>query len=129
MPAAQAQSASAAQIAPDCEIEAYDDMDTTSAVLRSNLSPQLKALVIILRRLYKQAGGGRKLNAFTRGITRADVLPFVEPVIALLVQHGFVSMFNSVAHPVRNQAGRVEGMLASPPLSNDVVAVEARSLK
>jgi hypothetical protein len=111
----------------DCEIESFDNLSTNSAVLRLSLPPKLKALLTILRKLYKQAGGGRKVAALSRGITQQDVLTSIEQVLDILQKHQFVSVFNSIVHPVRRQSGRVEAILAAPMLSDDPVAVEVRS--
>lgn len=116
-------------VSGDCEIEEFDNASTNSAVLRLDLSPQLKALLTVLRKLYKQAGAGRKIAAFSRGITRPDVLRYIDPVLEILQRHQFVSIFNSVVHPVRRQSGRVEAILASPALADDPVVVEVRSLQ
>ncbi len=119
----------AAIVADDCEIESFDNVSTNSAVLRLDLPPKIKALLTILRKLYKQAGGGREVAAFSRGITQQDVLRYVEPVLAILQRHQFVSVFNLVVHPVRRQSGRVEAILASPNLADDPVAAEVRALQ
>lgn len=111
-----------------CEVEAFDSMATNSAVLRSDLSPNLKALVTVLRKLYKQPGSGRKLGAFGRGITKPDVARFIEPVLALLQQHRFITIFNSVVHPIRKQSPRVERILMTPSLSDDELVRAVRAL-
>ena len=115
-------------IKDDCEIEAFDNMATNNAVLQLDIAPQLKALITILRKLYKQPGAGRKIGAFSRGITRPDVQRFIDPVISLLERNQFVSVFNTVVHPVRKQAFRVERILASPSLNDDPLVAEVRSL-
>jgi hypothetical protein len=114
-------------IAEDCEIEQYDNVSTNSAVMKLDVPPAMKALLTILRKLYKQAGGGRKIAALSRGITRPDVLQQIDPVLAVLQKHQFVSVFNSIVHPVRRHAGRVEAILAAPALVDDPVALEVRS--
>lgn len=111
-----------------CEIESFDNMATNNAILQLDIQPQLKALVTILRKLYKQPGAGRKIGAFSRGITRPDVLRYIEPVIGLLQRNQFISVFNSVVHPVRKQASRVERILASPTLVEDPMVFEVRAL-
>lgn len=116
-------------VSEDCEIEAFDNLSTNSAVLRLDLSPKLKALLTVLRKLYKQAGGGRKVAAFSRGITQQEVLRYIDPVLSILQRHHFVSVSNSVVHPVRRQSGRVEAILAAPALSDDAIAVEVRALQ
>ncbi|SFW27841.1 NACHT domain-containing protein [Luteibacter sp. UNCMF366Tsu5.1] len=113
----------------DCQIDEFDDVSTNNAVLKLDVPPQVKALLTILRKLYKQAGGGRKIAAFSRGITRADVLAHVEPVLAILLRHQFISVFNSVVHPVRRQSGRVAAILASPMLADDPIIIETKALQ
>lgn len=116
-------------VSGDCEIDAFDNLSTNSAVLKLDLAPQIKALLTVLRKLYKQAGGGRKVAAFSRGITRPDVLHYIDPVLAILQRNQFISVFNSVVHPVRRQSGRVEAILASPTLADDPVVAEVRALQ
>ncbi len=112
----------------NCEIGGFDNMGTNSAVLQMDIPPQLKALVTILRKLYKQSGAGRKLGAFSRGITKPEVLSFIGPVLDVLQRNSFISVFNSVVHPVRKQSFRVERILASPAISNDPLVSEIRNL-
>lgn len=116
-------------VAEDCEIESFDNVSTNSAVLRLDVPPRIKALLTILRKLYKQAGSGRKIAAFSRGITQPDVLRYIDPVLVILQRHQFVSVFNSVVHPVRRQSGRVEAILAAPTLTEDAVVAEVRALQ
>ncbi len=115
-------------VGSDCDIESYDNMATNNAVLQLDIQPQMKALLTVLRKLYKQPGAGRKLGAFSRGITRQDVLSYIDPVISLLQRHLFLSVFNAIVHPVRKQSARVDRILASPSLSEDPVVVEVRAL-
>jgi hypothetical protein len=110
------------------EIEAFDSMATNNAVLKSDLPANLKALVTVLRKLYRQPGSGRKLGAFSRGITKPDVARYVEPVLDLLQQHRFITVFNSVVQPIRKQSPRVEKILMAPNLSNDDLVKAARAL-
>lgn len=112
----------------NCDIERYDKMGTTNAVLQLNLSSQLKALITILRKLYKQAGGGRKMNALFRGITQPHVLDYIERVVQVLEAEGFVFITNDVVHPVRKQANRVEKILVAPSLSLDPVVAKVIAL-
>lgn len=116
-------------LSEDCEVDCFDNVSTNSAVLKLDLPPSVKALLTILRKLYKQAGGGRKVSAFSRGITQPDVLRCIDPILGILQKHQFISIFNSVVHPVRRQSGRVESILASPALSDDAVLIEARNVR
>lgn len=115
-------------IGNDCEISLYDNMATNNAVLQLAISPQLKALLTILRKLYKQAGAGRKLTALSRGITQPDVLRYITPVLQVLERNDFITIFNKVVHPVRKQSARVEKILSSPSLSADKIISEISTL-
>jgi hypothetical protein len=116
------------EIFVDCKVENFDDMATNNAVLQSNLPAQMKALMTILRKLYKQAGGGRKMASLFRGITQRQVSDYVERVVKTLEAEGFVSITNDIVHPVRKQAARVEHILAAPSLSADSVVQKIRAL-
>lgn len=111
-----------------CEIDQFDILSTNADVLRSDLSPSTKALLTILRKLYKQAGAGRKVAAFHRGITDAKVKSRIDDVVRILEREGVLRLFNHVAHPVRSLAARVESILAAPTLSNDPVCLAVRKL-
>lgn len=116
------------QIFSGCDVQEFDDMSTNNAVMKLSIAPQLKALITVLRKLYKQAGAGRKVTALSRGVTNTDVVRYVVPVLQMLEAHGFVTVFNKVVHPVRKQAGRVEKILSAPTISNDAMVQEALSL-
>ncbi|BCK88513.1 hypothetical protein MIZ01_2317 [Sideroxyarcus emersonii] len=115
-------------IGTDCEIIQYDNMATNNAVLQLDISPQLKALLTILRKLYKQSGAGRKLEALTRGITQTDVQNYIDPVLQVLERNEFITIFNKVVHPVRKKGSRVEKILNSPRISTDPIVAEITAL-
>lgn len=112
----------------DCEIIEYDNMATNNAVLQLDIPPQIKALVTILRKLYKQSGAGRKITALSRGITQPDVLKYIDPIIHILERNKLVTIYNKVVHPVRKQSSRVNKILSSPTISNDEIVLEVKSL-
>jgi hypothetical protein len=112
-----------------CEIGEYDSLATNAAVLRSDLAPSMKALLTVLRKLYKQAGAGRKLSAFRRGITDTAVLDRIEDVINILQSQGMLRLFNQVAHPVRSFSARVDRILAGPTLSDDPICLAVIELE
>lgn len=115
-------------IGKDCEISSYDHMATNNAVLQLDISPQLKALITVLRKLYKQSGTGRKLSALTRGITQPEVHKYIDLVVQTLERHQFVTIFNKVVHPVRRQSSRVNKILSSPTISTDGVVIDVLGL-
>ena len=102
-----------------CEIEEFDDVSTNNAVLKLDITPQTKALLTILRKLYRQSGAGRKVGTLSRGITQNDVLKYIPSVLDVLEKQGFVRLFNQVVHPVRKKSDRAEAILNAPSLSND----------
>ncbi len=112
-----------------CTVETFDSFATNNAVLNSDLPPQTKALVTVLRKLYLQTGSGRKIEALRRGITQGDVAPFIPVVLTLLERHGFISIFNKVVHPVRKQQDRVTRILSAPALSLDPLAKDVLALQ
>lgn len=111
-----------------CVVAVFDSMSTNAEVLKSDLSPSMKALVTVLRKLYKQAGGGRKKAALFRGISDQAVLSKIDGVVHILESSGLLRMFNQIAHPVRSESGRVDRILAGPMVSQDQVCSEARKL-
>ncbi len=111
-----------------CEIDNFDNMATNNAVLQLDMAPQMKALLTVLRKLYRQSGAGRKKAALSRGITQPDVLNCIPQVIATLERFGFARVFNNVVHPVRKNANRVDAILSAPSLSDDELVVAVKEL-
>jgi hypothetical protein len=111
-----------------CTIEEYDDMGTNTAVVHSDLAPGLKALLTVLRKLYLQAGGGRRIGGLKRGLPSGPVLDSVDRVVAILESEGLVSVSGEVVHPVRRWTSRVHQIVAAPNLSTDRIVQRARDL-
>lgn len=111
-----------------CDVTEYDNMATNNAVLQLDLEPQMKALLTVLRKLYRQSGAGRKIAALSRGITQLEVANYIPAVIATLQRLGFVRVFNNVVHPVRKNANRVDAILSAPSLSEDELIVAVKEL-
>ncbi len=108
------------KILDGCAVETFDDLSTNAAVIRSDLTPPVKALVTVLRKLYVQAGGGRKLAALKRGMPTGPVLDAVDEIVQILASEGVVSVYGGIAHPVRRQTARVRSILESTHLSSVV---------
>lgn len=116
------------QVFDSCEFSKFDYMGTNNAVMKSDLPSPVKALLSVLRKLYRQSGAGRKLSALNRGVSNGEVLQFIRPVTSIMEKHGFMRIFNQVAHPVRANANRVEGILDAPSVSTDALILEVREL-
>jgi hypothetical protein len=111
-----------------CDIDKFDDVSTNAAVLRSAQSAPMKALLTILRKLYVQAGGGRRVAALKRGIPQQDVLENVDDVLQILASEGLVSITSDIAHPVRRQSARVWRILDQMSVSNDPIVLRVLAL-
>lgn len=111
-----------------CEIANYDNMNTNTAVMHSDLEPQVKALLTIIRKLYKQYGAGRKISALTRGITIKDVSNYIPQVLELMIKHEFARVYNNVVHPVRKNTNRAEQILHAPSISMDDLVIAVKSI-
>lgn len=108
-------------ISQDCEIESFDELDTNAAIVRAtSLSNGKKALLTVLRKLYIQAGSGRKLSALKRGIP-PSIIGKIDGVLDILEQHNMVSFYGGVVQPVRKQSDRAKKILASSGLLHDDV--------
>lgn len=111
-----------------CTIEAFDDLSTNSAVVRSDLPPPIKALVTILRKLYLQPGAGRKISAFTNGVPPGRIRDSVDSVLGILESEGVVTIVNQVAHPVRRQQQRIMQILDLTYLSKDSIVERVKRI-
>lgn len=112
-----------------CDFGEFDEASTNAAILRLNISPSLKALMTILRKLYLQAGGGRKIEALKRGMPGGGpVCSLIDPVLRLLVAEEMVAVTGDVAHPVRKHAARARDILTTGALSNDPLVQRVREL-
>ena len=105
----------------NCEIDEFDSLSTNSAIVKSELPPKLKALLTILRKLYLQAGGGRKVAALKRGLPPGAITNSVDEILRTLETHGLVSIYNGIAHPVRRHTARAHAILLARSLSDDEI--------
>lgn len=111
-----------------CHIETYDDLSTNSAIIRSALPANLKALLTVLRKLYLQAGGGRKVAALKRGLPGGPVLDAVDSIVSVLQSEELITITAGIAHPIRRQTARVLRIIAAPERTNDPLVARIRSL-
>ena len=103
----------------ECDFGAFDDVSTNAAIMRLNVPPKLKVLMTVLRKLYLQAGGGRKLTALKRGLPGGGPIHrYVDECVDLLGHEGMV-IGGEVVHPVRRHTNRVREILAAGALSKD----------
>ena len=112
----------------ECEFGEFDNLSTNAAIMRSSLEPPVKALFTILRKLYLQAGGGRKLKALKRGMRPGPVLDAVDEVVETLESAGLVYQFNDVVHPIRRHMARVHAILSAGALSDDELVKKVKNI-
>ena len=112
-----------------CQIYHFDDASTNAAVLRLAIPDALKVLLTVLRKLYLQAGGGRKKSALKRGLPSGQMHRLVDKVVDLLESEGIVMVSNEVAHPVRKHAVRVHKILAAGSMADDPLVDRIRAFR
>ena len=115
-------------ICVNCEIMEYANTETTSAIMSLTIEDGAKALLTVLKKLFKQSGGGRRRNAFARGITDRNVLEKIDDAVTLLHRYGFVTSTKDVVHPIRSKCSEVDEIMSAPLLSDAEIIKEARGL-
>jgi hypothetical protein len=111
-----------------CDFEDFDEASTNAAILRLDIPPSMKALMTILRKLYLQAGGGRRLEALKRGMPGGGPVHLsIDSVLRQLEAEGMVSITGGVAHPIRRYAARAKQILAEGMLSRDPIVERLRA--
>ena len=78
-----------ASVFTECEIEAFDNRHTNTAILGSDLPTSIKVLLVLIRKLFLQRGSGRAESALYRGID-GPLRGQVSPVLDLLTSEGIV---------------------------------------
>ena len=112
----------------ECLFDLFDDTSTNAAVLRLPIPDTLKVLMTVLRKLYLQAGGGRKLHALRRGLSSGKMQPLVNRIVDILQAEGFVVVSHEVVHPVRRYTTRVHRILDAGGLADDPLVTRVREL-
>jgi len=112
----------------ETQIDVYDELNTSTAILKStSLAEGEKALLICLKKLYRQSGSGRRLSAFRRGSD--SIKPYIDGTLALLRTNGLIVMNSEIVNPIRKQQARVNRILDEGALSGDPLLVEAKHIK
>lgn len=112
----------------DVEVEKFEQMATTDSLIALELDSRTRALLTVLKKLFRQRGAGRVIGAFHRGVPH-DVDLHVEGVIRLLESEGMVWRHRDVCHPVRREARRANAILDAPFTCEDHLLEQARRLR
>jgi hypothetical protein len=116
-----------------CVIEGFaDDAKSNAEILDANLPLPIKVLIVVLRKLYMQAGSARKENAFFRGLD-GNAQRFVQDILDVLGSEGLASRdrrsgSDPLIVPNRSEIRRVADIISSPQTSQDPIVVRVRSL-
>lgn len=108
----------------DCQVYKCDEIGSNAAIMRSSLPSRMKALGTVTRKLYMQAGVGRRRNAFFRGSDSRDIRDDIEIVIKYLISQGYAREFNEVIYPNREFAQRMREIIENLSTSRDVIVQE-----
>ncbi len=115
-----------------CDLEEFTDGVTSNAsILSADLALPVRVLLVVLRKLYMQAGSARRENAFYRGLDN-NAQRYVEDVLDILGSEGLASRDRRGGEPLvvpnRGEMHRIVAVLAAPETSQDPVLVRVRKL-
>lgn len=115
------------------EVEDFvDNAKSNAQILEAKLALPVKVLLVVLRKLYLQAGSARKENAFFRGLD-GSALRYVPEVLDILGSEGLASRdtrraSDTLIVPNRAEMRRVASILSAPQTSQDPLIVRVREI-
>jgi hypothetical protein len=100
----------------ECEVTRYRFPETNAQVMQWDMPTGVKLAVVVLRKVFLQAGRGRKMSALERGIS-SDSRSLVAQVVSFLTDAGFVVSRGKdpIVFGVRSRAGDVRCLLKERP--------------
>ena len=108
----------------NCEIVEFDNTQTNTAIMRSDLPPSVKVLLTIIRKLFLQRGSGRVEAALYRGLEERYT-SHVEPILQHLDSSGIIFSHPSprgiIWHGNRAERTRMLRILEKPSKSDDML--------
>jgi hypothetical protein len=117
-----------------CEIERFSEApETTAAIGGMDLPLGARVLLTVMKKIYLQAGSGRKENALHRGLDH-HARRLVQPVLRLLQTEGLIEPYRragldmTIWVPDRAKAARVARMITSPRTCGDPLLTKASNL-
>lgn len=114
------------------EVSSYmADVETNHDLREQRLQPSVFVLLTVLRKLFMQAGRGRKENAFPRGLDDVEKA-YVEDVLDLVAKHDFAHPQRvggpTVWMPNRTKTGEARSIIHAPRESTHPLIVDVRAL-
>lgn len=116
-----------------CVVEGFAEGASSNAqILDADMPLPLRVLVVVLRKLYVQAGSARKENAFYRGLDH-NAQRYVGDILDILSSEGLASIdrrrgSDPVVVPNRSEMRRVARVISAPRASTDPLVVRVRGL-
>lgn len=106
-------------------VDKFDSVQTVSEIRKAGLSPAHEVLVAVLKKIFKQRGGGRREDALTRGFGAGSARGLAPDVLGLLMRKGILDRHKGddgwVYKAERSQAARVEKLLGELGSSRDEI--------
>ena len=106
----------------NCEVVEFDNTQTNTAIMRSDLTPSVKVLLTIIRKLFLQRGSGRVESALYRGLDERYTR-YVETILQHLDSSGIIfshpSPRGTIWHGNRAERARMLRILEKPTTSDD----------
>lgn len=115
-----------------CEVQEFDGRESNAELMRKeNLPIGVRVLGTVLRKLYLQAGQGRRENALYRGLGRG-AQNYVQDVLEILRKNKLAYPTarggQNIWHQLSNQRSRAVGILDRLSDSEDPVVVASKAL-
>lgn len=104
-------------------VDEFDSVQTVSAIKKVGLSPAHEILVAVLKKTFKQKGGGRKEEALLRGFGAGASKKLSGSIVNLLLREEILTKYKGdegwVYSPSRSETDRVSKLLAELRSSAD----------
>ncbi|NVK43899.1 MAG: NACHT domain-containing protein [Oceanospirillaceae bacterium] len=111
--------------------ELTNEGETVNALRQLDIPDSLKVLLTVLRKLFIQAGRGRREGAFFRGLETKEKA-YVPDILKLIAKYNFSQKHTAgnreIWIPNRSKKDEVNAILGAPEQSKHVLTLEAREL-
>ncbi len=114
-------------------VEDFQSLKTLAAIREAGLSVGQTFLLSSLRKLFLQAGSGRKESSMYKGYGDSNTKRICEKIIALLVKEGFCSKVRGASEalfiPDGSFRGRVQAIMSQMTTSKDALWLQASRIQ
>ncbi|MBW7566560.1 hypothetical protein KIF53_20015 [Chromobacterium subtsugae] len=101
-------------------IDEFQNIPTNAAIVAAeNIPNERKAILTILKKVYSQSGGGRKINALKRGVPQS-LHKDIDNAIKKMERSNLIRVGN-IIYPIRSNSDRARTILQNPFTSKDEV--------